>query len=170
MEKTYLLTSVPNGDSDQTAQSDLSLRCPHEETLHSWISKMRNEDSNETTVKTQTDLHLRTCPKIHFLAVRLQSSSHVLGRKSRWGDDSTAVSSWLKYSCTIRSHTDRLSVTTQTCAVEQCTRWYIPILRGWKYIQTMHDPYSLSVALSTGTRLYICDFYYKMLTYHYFYI
>ena len=145
MEKMYRLTFASNGNSDLRSliwvfvvrmKKLCILGCP----------KCANEDSNQYTVKMQTDLNLRTCPKIHFLTLRLQSSSHVLGRKRLWGGDSTAVSNWLKYSYTIRSHTDRLSVTTWTCAVEQSTRWYIPILRVGKYIQTMHDPYSLSVA------------------------
>ena len=43
-EKTSLLTCAPNEDSNQpaqSAQSDQSLRCSHEETLNTCLSKMR---------------------------------------------------------------------------------------------------------------------------------
>ena len=42
-DKTYLPTYAANEDSNQRAhpRSLISLRCPHEETLHSWLSKMR---------------------------------------------------------------------------------------------------------------------------------
>ena len=38
-----LLICAPNDDSNQPAHSRslISLRCPHEETLHPWLSKMR---------------------------------------------------------------------------------------------------------------------------------
>ena len=41
--KMYRLTCGPNGDANQPAhpRSLVSLRCPHEETLHPWLSKMR---------------------------------------------------------------------------------------------------------------------------------
>ena len=46
-EKTYLLTCAPNEDSDQTAHSRslISLRCPHEESLH---PNAPSEDSDQT--------------------------------------------------------------------------------------------------------------------------
>ena len=42
-EKTYLWTCAPKEDSDQPAntRSLISLCCPHEETLHPWLSKIR---------------------------------------------------------------------------------------------------------------------------------
>ena len=42
-EKMYLITCTPNEDPNQSAhlRSLNSLRCPHEETLHPWLSKMR---------------------------------------------------------------------------------------------------------------------------------
>ena len=42
-EKTYLLKCASNEDSNQPVhpQSHQSLRCPHEETLHPWLSKNR---------------------------------------------------------------------------------------------------------------------------------
>ena len=39
-DKTYFLTSAQNEDSNQPAYAQ-SNRCPHEETLHTWLSKMR---------------------------------------------------------------------------------------------------------------------------------
>ena len=44
-EKTYLLTFAPNEDNSVCAstQSDQCLRCPHEETLHAWLSKIHQE-------------------------------------------------------------------------------------------------------------------------------
>ena len=42
-EKTYRLTFVPNElkSASVSAQSDQSRRCPHEEILNHWLSKMR---------------------------------------------------------------------------------------------------------------------------------
>ena len=39
-EKTYLLTHALNVDSNKPVQSGQSLCCPHEETLHPWLTKM----------------------------------------------------------------------------------------------------------------------------------
>ena len=44
-EKTYLLTCAQNEDSNQPLHSLISLLCPHEETLHPWLS---NESSDQT--------------------------------------------------------------------------------------------------------------------------
>ena len=58
-EKTYLPTDAHIEDSDQTAQSDLTLRCPHKETLHPWLSTMRPVKILIRLRKSQTDLNLR---------------------------------------------------------------------------------------------------------------
>ena len=52
-----------------SAQSDLSLRCPHDETLQPWLSKMR-------PVKILIRLRIcifagRTCPKVSFVTLWL---------------------------------------------------------------------------------------------------
>ena len=63
-EKTHLLISAPNEDSNQPAQprGPISFRCPHEDILHPWLSKM-------CPVNLRWE---RTCPKVRFLTLRLK--------------------------------------------------------------------------------------------------
>ena len=52
--------SMPNEQSDQlfalaSMQSDQSLRCPHEETLHPWLVKMHRENFDQTAQRLCCD-------------------------------------------------------------------------------------------------------------------
>ena len=49
-EKMYILSRAPDKDSNELAHS----RCPHENTLHSWLSKMRPVK----ILNAQSDLNL----------------------------------------------------------------------------------------------------------------
>ena len=66
LERMYLLTCAPNEDSNQPVhpRSLISLRCPHEETLHPWLFKMRSEDSNQDAqmLRLIWSFTGRTCP------------------------------------------------------------------------------------------------------------
>ena len=55
-----------------SSQSAQSLRCPHEETFHPWLSKCSQLRIWSDCTNTQTDLHLRwrTFQKVPFLTLR----------------------------------------------------------------------------------------------------
>ena len=57
-EKTYLLICAPNKDSNKYAQSDQSLRCPHEATLHPWLSNCSQWRVWSDCAHAQADLNL----------------------------------------------------------------------------------------------------------------
>ena len=69
--KTYILIYESNEDSNQPARSCsfISLRCPHQETVHPWLSKMR-------PVKILISLRIvwlftgRTLPKVQLQTLR----------------------------------------------------------------------------------------------------
>ena len=72
-EKKYLLTCAPNEDSKSARdQPDLGLRCPHEETLHPWLSKMRPVKILIRLIDiTKTCLYNFDPLKPHFYIVKL---------------------------------------------------------------------------------------------------